>query len=231
MPTVLITGANRGLGLEFARQYAAAGWRVLACCREAGKAAELRGVADASAGRVTLHGLDVSDHGRIAALAAELKDTAIDVLLNNAGVYGPKSARFGQLDYAGWANVLAVNVLAPVRMAECFVEHVARSQRKTMVCLSSLLGSIGANDGGRHYPYRTSKAALNMAVKCMAVDLRDRGVIAVVVHPGWVRTDMGGPNADLAPQESIAGLVKVIDRLGPSDSGRFWNYDGSELPW
>ena len=231
MPSVLITGANRGLGLEFACQYTAAGWRVFACCRNPDGAAELQAAAQGSDGRTTVHALNVADHARIAALAEELQNEPIDVLLNNAGVYGPDKMPFGHIDYAAWANVFAVNVMAPTRMCECFVEHVARSDKKRIVCVSSLMGSIARNTSGDHYLYRSTKAALNMVVKGLAFDLRDRGVIVAALHPGWVRTDMGGPDADLAPAESIRGMIGVIDWLGAWDSGKFLSYDGSELPW
>ena len=231
MPSVLITGANRGLGLEFACQYTAAGWRVFACCRNPATAAELQAAANGSDGRTTVHALEVTDHGRIAALAEELRDEPIDVLLNNAGVYGPDHMRFGGIDYAAWADVFAVNVLAPTRMIECFIDHVARSDKKRIVCITSLMGSIARNTSGGHYPYRSSKAALNMMVKGLAFDLRERGVVVTALHPGWVRTDMGGPDADLAPAESVRGMIQVIDWLGAWDSGKFLSYDGSELPW
>ena len=142
MPSVLITGANRGLGLEFARQYGAAGWRVLACCRKPETAADLRAFAHASNGRTTVHPLDVAEHGHIAALAEELRGQPIDLLLNNAGVYGPPHSHFGAIDYAAWAEVFAVNVLGPTRMIECFLDSVAASEQKRIVCLSSLMGSI-----------------------------------------------------------------------------------------
>ena len=231
MPSVLITGANRGLGLEFACQYTAAGWRVFACCRNPAGAAELQAAAQGSDGRTTVHALEVADHARIAALAEELRDEPIDVLLNNAGIYGPNNMQFSHIDYAAWANVFAVNVLAPMRMIECFIEHVARSDKKRIINISSLMGSIARDTSGKHYLYRSSKAALNMVVKSLAFDLRDRGVVVVSLHPGWVRTDMGGPDADLAPAESVRGMVQVIDWLGAWDSGKFLSYDGSELPW
>ncbi len=231
MPSVLITGANRGLGLEFACQYTAAGWRVFACCRNPAAAAELQAAAQGSDGRTTVHALEVTDHGRITVLAEELQNEPIDVLLNNAGTYGPNNMAFGHIDYAAWANVFAVNVLAPTRMIECFLEHVARSDKKRIVCISSLMGSIARDTSGKHYLYRSSKAALNMVVKSLAFDLRDRGVVIVSLHPGWVRTDMGGRDADLAPAESVRGMIQVIDWLGAWDSGKFLSYDGSELPW
>ena len=226
MPTVLITGANRGLGLEFARQYAARGWAVLACCRAPAEARELTAIRGAE-----VHALDVRDLDAIAALARTLKGRPIDVLLNNAGVYGPQKMTLGRIDYAAWQEVLAVNTLAPARMAECFVENVAASERKLIACVSSKMGSIAANAEGRHYLYRSSKAALNAVVKSLSIDLRDRGVIVVTLHPGWVRTDMGGAEADLEIPASVAGVVGVLDKVGIADSGRFFDYDGSEIAW
>jgi NAD(P)-dependent dehydrogenase (short-subunit alcohol dehydrogenase family) len=227
MPTVLVTGANRGLGLEFARQYLGKGWRVLACCRHPATAHELQALAGPA---LRVLALDVRDHAAIAALAAEV-DEPIDLLLNNAGIYGPNGMDVGQIDYAAWAEVLAVNTLAPMRLVECFLGHVARSQRRTIACLSSQMGSMGANKAGRHYLYRSSKAALNAVVRSLAIDLRDRGVCVVTLHPGWVKTDMGGSDADLEVPESVAGVIAVLDRVTLAESGRFFNYDGRELPW
>jgi NAD(P)-dependent dehydrogenase (short-subunit alcohol dehydrogenase family) len=231
MPTVLITGANRGLGLEFTRQYAGDGWRVFACCRDPDRADALQAAANDNPGAVSVHALDVTDHGRIDALARELHDQPLDVLLNNAGVYGPRKMVLSQLDYRAWEQVLAVNVLAPVKMAESFFKQVAASERKVIACLSSGMGSIGGNTSGRHYLYRTSKAALNAAVKSLAIDLRPLGVTAVALHPGWVRTDMGGEDADLAPADSARAVRQVIDRLNLDDSGKFLSYDGSLIAW
>jgi NAD(P)-dependent dehydrogenase (short-subunit alcohol dehydrogenase family) len=231
MPTVLLTGANRGLGLEFTRRYAAAGWQVLACCRNPGAAQDLNDVAEASAGAVRVLMLDVRDHAAIALLAAELGPQPIDLLLNNAGVYGPTRMVVGHIDYAAWADVLAVNVLAPMRMVECFVEHVARSERKLIACLSSAMGSIGGNTSGRHYLYRSSKAALNAVVKSLSIDLHDRGITVVALHPGWVKTDMGGADADLEVPVSVQHIMGVLERLRIEDSGKFLNHDGTTIPW
>jgi NAD(P)-dependent dehydrogenase (short-subunit alcohol dehydrogenase family) len=230
MPTVLVTGANRGLGLEFAREYAGHGWRVHACCRTPAAATELQALAQSNPA-VSVHALDVREHARIAELAGELAGVPIDLLLNNAGVYGPNKMFLGRLDYAAWNEVFAVNVLGPTRLVECFIDHVAASERKLIACISSQMGSIAANTSGRHYLYRSTKAALNAVVKSLAIDLRDRDITVVTLHPGWVKTDMGGPDADLEIQASVRSVVAVLDRLRPEDSGKFLNYDGALLPW
>jgi NAD(P)-dependent dehydrogenase (short-subunit alcohol dehydrogenase family) len=226
MPTVLITGANRGLGLEFARQYAADGWRVHATCRSPGRADAL----DRIAGDVVVHRLDVTDEGSIAALARALGDAAIDVLVNNAGVYG-RGQSLGRIDYAGWEGVLRTNVLAPVAVTEALLPALQRAARPRVALISSCMGSIADNTSGGTYAYRSSKAALNAAGRCLALDLKDHGVIVLMLHPGWVRTDMGGAGARLEPRESIAGLRRIIDGAGMRQSGGFYAYDGSEVPW
>lgn len=230
MPTVLITGASRGLGLEFVRQYAQAGWRVHACYRDPKKAADLTRLAGGSDGKVTTHALDVADFGQIDALARSLDGEALDVLLNNAGVYA-RGAPFGHLEYAVWERSFRVNSLAPVRMAEAFLEHVARGQRKVIANITSLMGSLTDNASGGSYAYRTSKAALNMATVCMAHDLKARGISTIVLHPGWVKTDMGGPDAPVEAAESVRGLRAVIDGATLEQSGKFFDYEGEPLPW
>lgn len=231
MTTMLITGANRGLGLEFTKQASAMGWRVFACCRNPGEAADLQAVAAGSQGKVSLHRVDVKDFQQIDALAKELRDQPIDILLNNAGVYGPKSMRPGKMDYPAWEEVLKVNTLAPYKMAESFLGNVARSQKKVIVSITSELGSITRNEVGSHVIYRSSKAGLNMAMKCLALEVKKEGIAVVVLHPGWVQTDMGGPQAPLKPVDSIRSMLKVIEGLSLRDTGRFFNYDGAEIPW
>src|SRR5262249_12577729 len=178
-----------------------------ACCRRPDQADALRALAGPL---VSLHALDVTDHARIDALAAELRSQPLDVLLNNAGVYGPEKMTLGRLDYRIWAEVLAVNVLGPVKMAEAFVENVAADEQKKIVCFSSLMGSVARNAGGRHYLYRSSKAALNAAVKSLSIDLAPRGVTAVVVHPGWGRAATGGAaDPPTPPPNGPRGLAPV----------------------
>ncbi|MEI6558409.1 MAG: SDR family oxidoreductase [Rhodospirillaceae bacterium] len=225
---VLVTGAGRGIGLELVRSYAAAGWTVLATVREAQRAAALR----ALPGRIeVLPGLDVTDPDSVAALAAGLNGRPLDLLINNAGVYGPDSPELGRFDYRAWEQVLAVNTLGPVRVTEALLPNLRAGTGRTIASLTSLMGSIGDNSGGGALFYRSSKAGLNAAMKTVAIALRPERFTVVVLHPGWVRTDMGGPSAPLDVQASAAGLIRVIGRLGPGDSGRFFNYDGRELPW
>jgi NAD(P)-dependent dehydrogenase (short-subunit alcohol dehydrogenase family) len=225
--TILVTGANRGLGLEFVRSYAAEGLRVHACCRHPEKAKELSEVA----GDVVVHKLDVTDGLRVAGLARALADEPIDLLINNAGVYHAEAGQFGKIDYDNWVEELKVNTVAPARMAERFVEQVAASERKLIVKISSGMGSIAGTTSGDSIVYRSSKAGLNMVVKCLANVLAERGITVVALSPGWVATDMGGPNEALAPAQSIAKMRAVIDRLTPADNGRFFDHEGEERPW
>jgi len=232
MPSVLVTGANRGLGLEFAKQYSADGWRVFACCRSPGKAKGLNDLAQASNRRLSLHPLDVSRRDSVSSLAEALHDETIDILLNNAGVYGDESHYdFGKIDYEKWGAAFSVNVMGAMRMVEAFLENVSRSEKKVIACVSSRMGSISDNTSGGSYMYRSSKAALNAVLRSLSLDLKDRGIVAVALHPGWVRTDMGGENAPTPPQESIQGMRKVLESLQGKDSGKFLSYDGSEVPW
>ncbi len=226
MPTVLITGANRGVGLEFTRSFAADGWRVHACARNVEKAKKLRGVA----GEVISHKLDVTNGLKVASLARELAEEPLDLLINNAGVYGPRTG-FGETDYDEWLDVLQVNTLAPLRVVERFVGLLERGEGGTVVNISSIMGSIASNNSGGGYIYRSSKAALNMVTKSLANDLAGRGITVVSFHPGWVKTDMGGSGADITAAESVAGMRQVIAGLTPADNGHFFNYDGKPLPW
>ena len=227
MPSVFITGSNRGIGLEFARQYAAEGWRVFAACRNPARAADL----EALKGDVHIHALDIADFDAIDALARKLKSEPIDLLIKNAAVYGADDQSFNDLDYDGWMETMRVNCMAQVRLAQAFVAHVAKSGLKRMVALTSRMGSVADNTSGSYYIYRTTKAALNAAVKSLAIDLAPRGISVTVIHPGWVATEMGGPGARLTTEKSVKEMRKIIDRLGPEHAGRFWSWDGSEIPW
>jgi NAD(P)-dependent dehydrogenase (short-subunit alcohol dehydrogenase family) len=225
MPTVLITGAARGLGLEFTRLYAARGCKVLACSR---KPDGLAGIA----GDVRHHPLEVTDYKAVKALARKLEGEAIDILICNAGIggHGSPGQDFGAFDPAEWRQIFEVNTLAPLMMAEAFAGHVARSQQKKLIAITSILGSLANNNGGR-YSYRASKTALNMEWSCLAKDLAGKGMICVALHPGWVQTDMGGPTAPLTTDQSVPAMVGTIDGLRPAHNGRYLQYDGTELSW
>ncbi len=226
MSTVLITGAARGLGLEFTKIYAARGWRVLACAR---KPDGLKGIK----GDVQHHALEVTDYKAVKALAHTLRGEAIDVLICNAGIAGSRGdpgQDLGAFDPARMREIFEINTVAPLIMAEAFVDHVARSQQKKLIGITSVLGSLASNNGGR-YAYRASKAALNMEWNCLAYDLGNRGVICVALHPGWVQTDMGGSAAPLTIAQSVPAMVKTIDSFTSAHNGRYIQYDGVELPW
>ncbi len=229
--SILVTGANRGLGLEFTRQYAADGWRVFAACRSPDSAPELQRLAADSSGKIRVLGLDVTDTASARAAAAGLKGEAIDLLLNNAGVMGPRNERIGGLDYTAWAKVLDANTLGPMRVSEAFVENVAKSAHKQIVTITSGMGSVADNTSGGAYAYRSSKAAVNIVMKSLAIDLAPRGITCVVMNPGWVRTDMGGRGGTLSPAESITAMRSVIAALRQEDSGKFLNYTGKAYPW
>ncbi len=226
MPTILITGAGRGIGLSLARAYAAEGWRVLGGVRDPAKAADLAALP------VEVMTLDPGSDASVADLAASLSGTPIDVLFNNAGMMGPRQRQvLGDIAYEAWGEVMAVNVMAPVRMADAFSDHVAASERKQIAVVSSVMGSMADNTAGGFYLYRSSKAAVNMAARSLAADLAPRGITVVMFHPGWVRTDMGGSSAAVSPTDSAAGMLRVMSEVRPKDNGRFFNYDGSEIAW
>jgi NAD(P)-dependent dehydrogenase (short-subunit alcohol dehydrogenase family) len=231
MPTLLVTGANRGLGLEFCRQYAIAGWQVLACCRHPAEAQALKTLAEQHLS-LSIHALDLADFATVDKLSGKLAKESIDVLLCNAGVY-PDSVEngFGRLDYPLWLHSFVVNTQAPVKLAEAFLPQLKRGERRLIVAISSLMGSMADNTSGGSLMYRSSKAALNAAMKSLALDLAAQRVGVLILHPGWVRTDMGGQNAPLAPSESVKGMRQAIEAYSPSDSGRFVDFRGKVAPW
>ena len=232
MPSILITGSNRGLGLEWTRQYVEASWRVYATCRHPAEAHELQQLSRQGAG-LTLHRLDVTRQDEVQALVAELREATIDILLNNAGVYMEKyddvSAR--GISYDDWLYTFMVNTLGAVRVTEACIEHVARSTRRLIVVTTSHMGSIAEMDAPGSYYYRSSKAALNAAMKGLSAELRARGIGVLLLHPGWVQTRMGGPGARITVRESVSAMRTLVDGFKMADSGRFLRYDGTEIPW
>jgi NAD(P)-dependent dehydrogenase (short-subunit alcohol dehydrogenase family) len=222
--TILISGAGRGLGFELARQYAADGWRVIGTVRDAAARGRLEKLGAEG------HIADVTRREQVAAVGKKLQGTALDVLFCNAGIIGKRGMALGSFDYESWEDVLRVNVLGAAALAEALVDNVAASERKVIAMMSSRLGSI-TESSGETLPYATSKAALNMLVKGLAVTLAAKRIAVVALSPGWVRTDMGGAGAPLTPETSVKGLRQVIAGLKSGDSGRFFSHDGSSIPW
>lgn len=229
---VLITGANRGLGLEYTKQYVEAGSHVLACCRDPESAEDLLKLATNFKDLLSVHKLDVGDFSQVDLLAASLEGQAIDVLINNAGIYPDSgSGVFSDVDYVAWLEAFRINSMAPFKVAQAFTPHLKQGKLKKLVNMTSKMGSIADNTSGGSYLYRSSKTALNMITKSLSIDLAKDGITALVLHPGWVLTDMGGPNALITTAQSISGLRQVIERATLADAGKFYAYDGQEIPW
>ena len=235
MLTVLITGANRGIGLELVRQYLQQGSAVIAVSRSG--SAELKALAESNL--LQSYQLDLVDDRALTALAEQLKEQKIDVLLNNAGTMGRHNfaelglgfGSFGSFDRAEWHEIFDINLCTPMKLAELFVDNVAASDNGRIITVSSMVGSMTLNTFGGMYGYRASKAGVNAIMKSMAIDLAGRNIIATAIHPGFVKTDMSGPKAHIEPQESAAGIIQVIDRLTPEQAGKLIAWNGEEMPW
>jgi NAD(P)-dependent dehydrogenase (short-subunit alcohol dehydrogenase family) len=230
MRTIMITGTNRGIGLELVKQYVNDDWKVIATCRNLEKAHTLQEMVETHEHLLTVE-LDVTDNERITKLAEELKDESIDILFNNAGVYGSKGNSLDGLTKEEWFDVLAANTMSPIFMSRAFLPHVKRGSQKVIANMTSKMGSVSDNTSGGSYVYRTSKAALNQATKSLSIDVAADGITAVVLHPGWVKTDMGGPNGLIDTEECVTGLRKVLDGLSPADAGKFFDFRGDEISW
>jgi len=240
LPTLFITGANRGLGLGIAQILAGKGWYIHATCRNPSKADALQALSTAHPGQLTLHKLELLDFAGITRLGQMLHDSRIDVLLNNAGVMNMAQKRFdpkltdqdfGHTDVEDWTKVFQVNVIAPMKLAEALVEPVARSERKVIVTTTSIMGSIALNTSGRWHHYRTAKAAVNQMMRGMAAELKPRGITCFALHPGSVRTEMNSPKAELSIEESTTGIVKVLENASLKDSGKYLQWNGQEMAW
>ncbi|MBN1675796.1 MAG: SDR family oxidoreductase [Kiritimatiellae bacterium] len=233
---ILVTGSNRGLGLEFVRQYLGRGERVVACCRAPDRAAELKTLQKQFADRLTVLRLEVTDAKSRAAAHRRVKRLfgALDLLVNNAGIRSGArydSPDFGELCREDILRVFEVNAVAPLLMAERFFDLLRKGTRPRVVNITSMLGSITEKDWVFRYSYCASKAALNMFSKMLALDLRDKRVAVLALHPGHVQTDLGGSDAPLVPEQSIRGMIKVIDGLRLRDSGKFLDWRGRQIAW
>jgi len=228
LATIFITGANRGLGLEFVRQFADAGHRVIATSRGHGE--ELAALAAEHPEQISLYPLDVNDAGQAAALSAKLAGTPIDIFVCNAGINSPP-ATIDAIDETGFLKVMQTNVMAPMRLVGLFTENVAISDRKLMLFLGSRMGSVGTNDRGGGYVYRASKAALHAVVKSLSIDLAPRGIACVLVHPGAAKTAMAGARGTVEVSDSVSGMIALLERDNAALNGRLFNYTGEEIPW
>ena len=236
MPTVLVTGANRGLGYEHVKQYAQKGWKVIACARNPKKATELENLKDKYDDNFIIEQLEVIDHSRIEELAEKYSNTSIDILINNAGTTGPLGVpgamdyqKIDNMDYEIWRDILEVNLISPFKVATAFHDHIAQSEKKLLIMMSSDLGSIEQNTFGGFYSYRASKAALNIISKGMSVDWQDLTVIALA--PGWCKTYLGGEEAEIHPDESVENQQAMFEKIISNNSGMFLDRFGKEVPW
>jgi len=232
MKRVLITGCSRGLGLEWARQYAEANWQVIATCRHPADAHSLQELASSNA-NVSLYKLDVTVPPEIEALARILQGEPLDLLINNAGVYFEKFVpdHLGAIHYGDWEETFRVNTLGAMRMTEAFHPHLRHGQNPLVVAITSHMGSIAEISSPGSYAYRSSKAALNAAMKGMSLELHSDGIGVLLLHPGWAQTRMGGPGAPYTVTQSVHGMRKRIDQFTLDQSGTFYRFDGSVIPW
>lgn len=231
MPSILITGANRGLGLEMTKQYLQDGWQVIACCRSPSKASELIDLESKAKGQLCILELDVNDANAISSLPSRLQNQSIDVLINNAGILKTLNKDSDPISPEAWLESFRINTIAPALIAKSLSGLIAAGQQKIIVNLSSHLGSISLASDPTYLLYGSSKAALNYVTKSLAVELKSSGIIVISIHPGWVKTDMGGENAQLMPAESIAGIRKVLKNLTLKQSGSFYDYSGKIIPY
>ncbi len=222
--TVLITGANRGIGLELARQYSADGWQVIGTARRPDAADDLRDL------NVTVMQLDVTDQASVEQLAANLDGQSIDVLINNAGIL-PMVRSIAEIDFEVFNRTMAVNTVGPIRVTRALLPNLRAGEMKKIINTTSVLGSISRKTSGGFYGYSESKAALNMFTRSLGAELKAEGFICIVIHPGWVQTDMGGPSAAVTAEESASGMRNVIANLTAAGSGEFWTFEGQQLPW
>lgn len=230
MTTTLITGANRGIGLALAKQCTEAGDQVFATCRSPADAHDLNALAASSGGRLTVHGLDVGDGASIAACAKAVGDTPIDILINNAGILGGKSQTLEAIDFDAWIDAFKVMTIGPFRMVQTFLPNLKAATAPKVMTVTSQLGASTWPFGGS-YAYSSAKAGVNKVMQILAKDLKAQNIIVAMIHPGWVKTDMGGDGADITAQESAAGIRSVIASLTPETSGNFYKWNGDIHPW
>jgi NAD(P)-dependent dehydrogenase (short-subunit alcohol dehydrogenase family) len=229
MQTVVITGANRGIGLALCAEFLGKGWQVIATCRKPEAATALQHLQQA--GPLEIHALEVTSAGDVARLGKALSGRTVDVLINNAGIMGGEHQGIIDMDFDAWEQTMNINVLAPFRISAMLLPNLRLSDKPRIITVSSQMGAFGKVMGHGQYAYRSSKAAVSKVMQVMALELQEEGIVVCPVHPGWVQTDMGGPSATITPAQSATGLYKLIDGLTMASSGRFWTWDGSEHVW
>ena len=236
MPTVMVTGANRGIGYEHVAQYAQKKWNVIACARQPEKAIELLQLQDKYGANFIIEELEVTNHKQVDDLSQKHSNTTIDILINNAGTGGPEGMpgamdyqKIDNIDYQIWRDILEVNLLAPFKVATSFHKQISISDKKTLIMMSSDLGSVSQNTFGGLYSYRASKSALNIVAKGMSNEWKD--IIVVALAPGWCRTYLGGAEAEIDPMDSVEDQQKMFESLTETDSGKFLDRFGNEVPW
>ena len=230
METILVTGANRGIGLELVKQYCNQNYQVIGTYRNENTSGELISMSQ-NLNNLKVYSLDVSSDQSLKDFSSKLGDTPVDIFINNAGVYGPRDSSFNNVDERNWVSVFQTNAIAPLLLTQLIIENLRNGSQKKLIYITSKMGSIDDNKSGGAYIYRSSKTALNSVVKSISVDLAKDDMKVALLHPGWVRTDMGGPNGLIDTSASVCGMTEVIDSLSQSDSGCFFNYDGSKIPW
>ena len=228
--SILITGTNRGIGLEFVKHYLKNNEKVIATYRNRNSAKDLLELENTTSD-LSLLKLDVSKPNSIDEFTSKIANQPIDTFINNAGVFGPRNIEFGNFNAKEWLDVFNINTIAPLLITQKILKNLRLGKNKKLAFISSKVGSIEDNTGGGMYIYRASKTALNQVIKSLSIDLKEENFIAVALHPGWVQTDMGGPNALIDTKTSVKGMAEVIDNLAPKNSGKFYNYDGSPIPW
>lgn len=228
--SILITGTNRGIGLEFVKHYLKNNKKVIATYRNKNSSKDLLELKNTT-NNLSLVELDVSIPSSINEFTSKIMDQPIDIFINNAGVFGPRNNELENFNVKEWLDVFNINTIAPLLLTHKILKNLRLGKNKKLVFISSKVGSIEENTGGGMYVYRSSKTALNQVIKSLSIDFKDENFIAAALHPGWVQTDMGGPNALIDTKTSVKGMIKVIDSLVLMNSGRFYNYDGSSIPW
>lgn len=230
MTTILITGANRGIGLEFTKQYLSQNYKVLACCRDSSQAEQLKQLQGDFASELLIIELDLNSEASLQQLKTTLAKAPIDIVINNAAIFKLEDAHY-QLNSKSWQNFFQTNAIAPYLIAQLLMENIELGTQKKIINISSEMGSMSLNHEGGYTPYRASKAALNAITKNLAIEVKAKHITVVAIHPGWVQTDMGGSNGLLSPAASVAAMRSLIAQFRINDSGKFYDYTGKELAW